>query len=225
VNSIQQTTQKIIAGGSHHKSRFHDEKGNLIDGLGLLYLPHCLMTTFLRISMGYRPVLPWLGYRAIQQLNHLIQPDWKMIEFGSGLSTVWFSQRCRQVVSVENCAEWHDKVSQDLHRRNIKNVEYLFKTQDDYSALPEYKDEQFEFILVDGSERAKCAATAVKRLKPGGYIYLDNSDKHSTASGGDTRVAEQILLDAAYQQGGEVEYFVDFLPTYFTVIQGMLVRL
>jgi predicted O-methyltransferase YrrM len=170
-------------------------------------------------------VLPWLGYRAIQRLDQLIEPDWKMIEFGSGLSTVWFSRRCHKVVSVEDCEEWYDKVKQDLSRHEITNVDYLFKTKNDYSSLPEYADEQFDLILVDGSDRGKCAATAVKRLKPGGYIYLDNSDKHSSAAGGDTRIAEQILLDAALEAGGQVEYFVDFLPTYVAVIQGMLVRL
>ena len=65
----------------------------------------------------------------------------------------------------------------------------------------------------------------LKRSNGGGYIYLDNSDKHSTEEGGDTRIAEETLLKAVEENGGEVKYFVDLVPTYLAVNQGMLVKL
>jgi hypothetical protein len=80
-------------------------------------------------------------------------------------------------------------------------------------------------MLIDGSERGNCARSAVKKLKRGGYIYLDNSDKHSTVAGGDTRIAEETLLKAVQERGGEVKYFVDLVPTYLAVNQGMLVKI
>ncbi|WP_330202762.1 hypothetical protein [Cyanobacterium sp. Dongsha4] len=218
-----QIINKIITGGKAHKSRFHDEKGNLLDLKGFIYLPHCLVTTLARVSIGYRPVLPWLGYRAIKHLEKLLQPNWNMIEWGSGMSTLWFAQRVQNLTSIEDYQPWYDKVKLTLDK--VQNVDYQFKTGNDYFTLDNYPDRTFDFILIDGSERGNCAKTAITKIKRGGYIYLDNSDKHSTSEGGDTRIAEQTLLNAVKEKGGEALYFVDLVPTYLAVNQGMLVKL
>jgi predicted O-methyltransferase YrrM len=214
---------KILTGGEAHKSRFHDEKGNLIDFGGFIYLPHCLITTIMRVGIGYRPVLPWLGYRAINFLDQLVQPDWNMLEFGSGMSTLWFAKRVHNITSIEDYQPWYDKVRSTLNK--VGNVDYQFKSGVDYFCLDNYPDESFDFILIDGSERGNCAKSALAKIKRGGYIYLDNSDKHSSKEGGDTRIAEDTLLRAVDEIGGEVTYFVDFIPTYLAVTQGMLVKL
>lgn len=172
---------KIITGGKAHKSRFHDEKGNLIDLGGFIYLPHCLATTLARVSIGYRPVLPWLGYRAIKHLEKLLQPNWNMLEWGSGMSTLWFAQRVQNLTSIEDYQPWYDKVKLTLDK--VQNVDYQLKTGNDYFTLDNYLDRTFDFILIDGSERGNCAKTAITKIKRGGYIYLDNSDKHSTSEG------------------------------------------
>lgn len=216
---------KIFAGGKTHRSRFHDEKGNHIDLNGFKFLPHCLTTTFLRLSTGWRPALPWISYRAIRRLKQILSTSkTKMVEFGSGMSTVWFSKHCQEVVSIEDYEGWYQKVKGELSKRNIHNVEYKFKPSNQYPLLEEYPDNYFDFILVDGSQRANCVATALKKVKPKGYIYLDNSDKNPTEPDGDLRVAENLLLNAAQKAGGKVEYFVDFVPTYLAVTQGMLVQ-
>jgi predicted O-methyltransferase YrrM len=219
-----QIIRKIVTGGRCHKSRFHDEKGNLLDVAGFIYLPHCLVTTSLRLAFGYRPAIPWLGYRAIKHLKKLLQPDWKMLEWGSGMSTLWFAARVGNLVSIEDYKEWYDKVSLELEKRGSTNVDYRFKP-DNYSSLDEFPDGTFDFILIDGSQRGNCAAAAINKIRTGGYIYLDNSDKHSSGEGGDTRIAENILLNAVREKQGEVQYFVDLLPTYLAVSQGMLVKL
>jgi hypothetical protein len=218
-----QIVRKLFTGGRLHKSRFHDEKGNLLDLEGLLYLPHCLVTTTLRLAFGYRPSVPWLGYRAIKHLDNLLQPDWKMLEWGSGMSTLWFAQRVGTLISIEDYQPWYQKVRSTLSK--VDNVDYQLKANNQYWNLDQYPDNTFDFILIDGSQRGNCAKIAITKIKRGGYIYLDNSDKHSSVEGGDTRIAENILLDASQSRQGEVKYFVDLLPTYFCVTQGMLVRL
>jgi predicted O-methyltransferase YrrM len=168
-------------------------------------------------------VLPWLSYRAIKQLDKLLQPDWKILEWGSGMSTLWFAQRVGHLISIEDYEPWHEKVKLTL--ANITNVDYQFKADENYFNLDHYPEETFDFILIDGSQRGNCAKSAVAKIKSGGYIYLDNSDKHSTAEGGDTRIAEDTLLKAVKEKSGKVKYFVDLVPTYLAVNQGMLVKL
>jgi len=222
-SKTMQIINKIVTGGEAHKSRFHDEKGNLLDLGGFVYLPHCLATTTLRLTIGYRPVLPWLSYRAIEQLDKLLRPDQTMLEWGSGMSTLWFAQRVGHLTSIEDYQPWYEKVKLTL--TSINNVDYQFKTDDHYFNLDQYPNETFDFILIDGSQRGNCAKSAITKIKSGGYIYLDNSDKHSTEEGGDTRIAEETLLKAVRERSGEVKYFVDFVPTYLAVNQDMLVKL
>ena len=136
----------------------------------LFIYPHCLASTVLRLTIGYRPVLPWLSYRAIEQLDKLLQPDWEMLEWGSGMSTLWFAQRVGHLTSIEDYQPWYEKV--ELTLTSINNVDYQFKTDDSYFNLEQYPDETFDFILIDGSQRGNCAKSAVTKIKSGAYIYL-----------------------------------------------------
>lgn len=223
--------RKVLAGGPSHRSRLHTEKGQLIDPGGLAYLPAAAATCALRVATGYRPTVPWLGYRAIRRLRRLIRPDWAVVEFGSGMSTLWFAGRAGRVVSVEDNADWHAKVRGQIGRRGLTNVDYRHRPLADYPGVADLPDGAFDFALVDGSRRPECAAESVRLVKPGGYIYLDNSDKFAAAPAGaaaadptgDVRLAESSLRAAA--AGGSVEYFVDLIPTYIVVTEGMLIRL
>lgn len=104
-----------------------------------------------------------------------------MLEWGSGMSTLWFAQRVQNLTSIEDYQPWYDKVKLTLDK--VQNVDYQLKTGNDYFTLDNYLDRTFDFILIDGSERGNCAKTAITKIKRGGYIYLDNSDKHSTSEG------------------------------------------
>jgi hypothetical protein len=219
------TVKKLFAGNQFTKSRLHDLKGNLIDLEGLLYLPHSLLTTIMRLSGGRRPKLPWLGYRAIRHLDGLLNPDWKMLEFGSGMSTMWFAKRCHRVVSVEDNELWYLKVKKMLEEHGVTNVEYKFKSTNEYHILDEYTEGYFDFILIDGVQRDKCARSALPKIREGGYIYLDNTDQRDHPNGNEVRIAEETLLNAAKEKGGQVKYFVNLIPTYVAVTQGMLVKL
>ena len=62
-------------------------------------IPHSVATTIWLKLTGRRPETPWLGYRAVKCLDELIEPDWRILEFGSGMSTSWFARRCASVLS------------------------------------------------------------------------------------------------------------------------------
>ncbi len=221
---IGRLLNKIWTGGRGRRSRFHDERGNRIDFRGLLYLPHCVFTTLLRVLFGYRPRIPWLGYRAVRKLDKLLDGNMRTAEFGSGMSTLWLARRCSFVVSIESDESWYRRVLSYLAESGIENVDYRKRDRVGYADMTDFDDGHFDFILIDGIQRAECARSAVRKVRHGGYIYLDNSDKHAHNPSGDTRIAERILLQAARERGGSVEYFVDFLPTCFVVNQGLLVR-
>jgi hypothetical protein len=208
--------------GNRRYSRLYDEKGNLIE---IKYLvkhgPLALGTGILRYVFGYRPVLPWISYGAIDYLRNFLDKEKTVLEFGSGMSTLWYAEHAKHVSSVEDYHAWFSKVKTQLAGKNITNVEYVFQIGNAYTGFKQNSGEKYDLIMIDGSDRHHCALNAINLVREGGIIYLDNSDKHSDTFDGDTKLAESILLDYAKRLGGEVVYFTDFAPTAFFVQQGM----
>lgn len=44
-------------------------------------------------------------------------------------------------------------------------------------SIEEYPDESFDLVLVDGRHRSFCIPHAIPKVRPGGYLMLDNSDR------------------------------------------------
>lgn len=207
------------------KSRFHDEKGNLVDIGGAIYAPAALISAALRVAFGYRPARPLISYRAAKHLDGLFRNNWRGVEFGSGYSTPWLAKRLGFLLSIEDDPNWHRRVEGLLAATDPTAVRHELRTAESYAALAEFPDGFFDFALVDGSQRADCIAAVVPKIRPGGWLYLDNSDKDMTRPDGDLRRAEALLLEHVRQRGGETSYFTDFAPTNFFVEQGLLARL
>lgn len=217
--------KKILRASDLRKSRLHDEKGNLVDFVGLCYLPKVIVSGFLRVIFKRRPKVPWISYRAISEIEKLMRPDWKVVEFGSGSSTAWLAKRCGFLYSIENNEGWYRMISQELAKGKISNVRYELRSDSDYSDLSNVDDYSLDFALVDGWNRADCMRQVIKKIKKGGVIYLDNSDKYAKDSDGDIRVAENLLIQAVNERAGTLKYFVDFAPSQFFVNEGLLARL
>jgi hypothetical protein len=71
-------------------------------------------------------------------------------------------------------------------------------------------------VLIDGHWRDACAESAVRAVRPGGYIYFDNSDVPDP----DHRLAVATVLRAA----AESWRFVGFCPGQVAANQGLLIR-
>ena len=210
---------------AYRKSRFHDEKGNRVDFGGLLYVPHALVTAIFRKLFGCRMHQPMLSFRAIKVIDKLLQPDFNCVEFGSGMSTAWFADRCGFLLSVENDKDWCRLVDDMIADKGCTHVRHELRTPDEFGYLDNYDDSFFDFALIDGWDRVGCVQSVIPKIKPGGWVYLDNSDKDMTRPDGDLRQAEAALLDAVRQRGGTTRYFVDFAAGNLFAEQGLLVRL
>ena len=205
-------------------SRFRDRKGHLVDYGGLYYSPPAFLSAVLRKAVGYRPRKPWISYRAIKHLDQLISPQWNVLEYGSGMSTVWLARRCNHVVSIEGDEFWFRTVANMLESRKILNVDLHYREAGCYHVIDGIPDHSFDFALVDGWNRDKCLSTALQKVKPGGYIYLDNTDQFVDNPQGHTRLAEGMLVSHLKKIGGQTKYFVDFSPTAFFVSEGLLAQ-
>lgn len=137
--------------------------------------------------------LPWMSYAVIDFLNARIGPSWTVHEYGSGGSTVFLAQRAARVVSVESSPEWYHRVRRELQRLELHNVdlrqgaadfaeaEALYRS-DFFGQLP---DEPADLILIDSEDhhaghrnRPLLFAFAERRVRPGGFIVVDDADRY-----------------------------------------------
>lgn len=139
-----------------------------------------LSTGWLESVMKGRPVnaagdpIPWLTYPAIDFLDAHVKPDWKVFEWGSGNSTLWWSRKCRLVRAVESNRDWHSEVSRGLPGNASV---FLAESHSDYvGQLGAQKDGPFDAIVIDGDHRNDCAEASQAALAPGGLIVFDNTD-------------------------------------------------
>lgn len=138
--------------------------------------------TFLKgkktLEIGY----PWLTFGAIMALEKILRDSrgsFDVLELGSGGSTLFFSERCRSVWSIEDDPEWAEMVNDRLVRNNV-NITCARKNKliRKIQAAP---NESFDLILVDscsGGEtylhRKRMYDAALPKLKVGGWLVVDN---------------------------------------------------
>ena len=115
---------------------------------------------------------PFLHPAVIDYMGGLLRPDWRILEFGSGGSTVWFSARCASVTSVETDADWYAAI----HKRVGENVNLILRQDGD---LPK-PERVYDLLLIDGEPlemRAKWINAAFDYVKDGGWVVLDNCNR------------------------------------------------
>jgi predicted O-methyltransferase YrrM len=116
--------------------------------------------------------IPWLHPDVIAHLESLIQPDWEILEHGSGGSTLWFAERCKEVYAVENDPDWQ-AIVKDHAPANV-----VIWGQVDLSNVR--TNFPFDLLLIDGvpvGDRAKWIEAAPTIVKPGGWVVLDNCNR------------------------------------------------
>jgi hypothetical protein len=152
-----------------------------------------------RLDIG----LPWLTKSAVRFLDDFVVEGIRVFEFGSGASTVYFSKKGVKLYSIEHDLQWFEKVKQTISETN-SNVELVLiepkkidlgQTEKvirsgkdprfinyDYKVYSEailrFPQECFDLLLIDGRVRIECLNNSISRLKVGGILIFDNSDRY-----------------------------------------------
>ncbi len=137
-------------------------------------------------------VFPWYAKPFLDVFNTWDMQEWSVFEWGAGYSTLWLATRCKNVVSVENNATWLKSVSAGLKEHNLTNVTLKHRIpsapytigeggEDSFFVTAINEDDQlYDCIIIDGNfHRNACAEQAIKHLKKGGILILDNANQAS----------------------------------------------
>ena len=123
-----------------------------------------------------RPI-PWYTYPAIEYLASLDLSGMKVLEYGSGNSSLWWAERCKELVSVENDRAWYENIKNSAPVE--KPFSYLFETSEQpYVRQPCL--EGADIVIVDGVYRPRCIDWFIESEKNAktraALLIFDNSD-------------------------------------------------
>ncbi|MBS0664172.1 MAG: FkbM family methyltransferase [Verrucomicrobia bacterium] len=126
--------------------------------------------------------LPWTTYPFIEFIGPRLRPEWRVFEYGSGASTLYYAQRVHTVMAVE-----HDRpFAESLRPKLPANVTLLVREQGstEYAEAVTALVPPPHLVIVDGRDRVRCVAAAHGRLAPDGVLVLDDTDRPEYAPAG-----------------------------------------
>ena len=117
-------------------------------------------------------VAPWYTRNFLSELITWDISNWKVFEYGSGNSTIWWRKNVRQVYAVDTNKEWAENVNSIYVSDKDEFVSYPLRLID---------DEKFDCIIIDGDPwRDECTEYAIRCLKPNGILIIDNYEQYQT---------------------------------------------
>ena len=139
---------------------------------------------------------PWWALASGRRVADFLEkhPGARVLEWGSGASTVWLGKRSGEVISIESDADWAAKVSRvvgpavsiltpkiprALRPGGIRSKRWGFRHLD-FSAYVTAIDDlpgAFDLIVIDGRAREACFERALQRVSPGGVVLFDNTNR------------------------------------------------
>lgn len=134
------------------------------------------------------PDHPWLTKLANMIISSYLKKDDIGLEFGSGRSTLYFSQIVSFLTSVEHDQHWYSKINEKLISRGVTNVDYRFCPSDTADVNSEDSENEYvqichkfpqnslDFVLVDGMYRSIVANLVIDKIRPGGLLIFDNAN-------------------------------------------------
>lgn len=151
--------------------------------------------------------LPWICYEAIWSLEACLKKNMKVFEYGCGGSTLFFADRGCSVVSIEHNPEWcsligslisnHNNASRihlQLQEPQSNDLSMLYQDEtvctsfspdyfgfdfaDYVKSILSYPDSHFDIVLVDGRARRSCIFYSIPKIKTGGLLVIDNTERH-----------------------------------------------
>lgn len=187
--------------------------------------------------------MPWISFPSLKYIREITRPEMIVFEYGSGGSTLYWSSRVQKVISIEHDREWYQLLKNEFDKQGNSKVDYrLAEAQDDSAfanksfedpadyissdqsflgksfenyvrQIDQFPDQHFDIVVVDGRARPSCILHALPKLKVGGYIIVDNSERDYYFKNIDLKNTEWKRKDFP----GPVPYTYNFYQT--SVIQ------
>ena len=143
-------------------------------------------------------ILPWYSFGAIEFLLNNINPSMKILELGSGSSTIWWAMNVSQVTSLERDRNWCNKVKLAIESRaynnitlihstlnlpecenntELENIENSFELAREYLRVIDLSSNAFDVVIVDDVLRSDSCISLISSINSNGMLVLDDSER------------------------------------------------
>lgn len=129
-------------------------------------------------------VNPWWGKTVIDLVSKKLDKNMRVFEWGSGNSTLFWSQYVGEVVSVEYDLAWYKKM-EEIVRQTVRLQYCSLEYGGEYSRKILDEKDDFDIVLIDGRDRVRCACNSIGKLKKDGIIIWDNTEREYYREGYD----------------------------------------
>lgn len=126
--------------------------------------------------------IPYMDAMHAEWLREYAEDAESILEWGCGGSTIWLAQIAKgKLLSIEHDEVWREKVDTVIIRLDsmIPLAEWLIALRTERA---DYCNPlcQCDLAFIDGKAewRLDCLAACVKCVKPGGHIFLHDSQRH-----------------------------------------------
>lgn len=194
-NSYLKPPYKIVARFASECYRYSKKGENLLSAI--LDFPAYYRYNR-KMKMAIEAQLPWISHRALLRLEEIIRPEMSVLEYGSGGSTLFLANKVKMLISIEHDQSWAEFVSINIQNDSNKKLYYI--PPDDSCSEEEFKsnygmsyagkyfksytlkalelaEESLDLLIIDGRARPACLKYAHSKVKHGGFILFDNSDR------------------------------------------------
>jgi len=100
----------------------------------------------------------------------------KVIETGSGGSTLFFAEFADELLSFEHSRKWFNVVDKELEGYDRTFIELRLDPDYPKHGLRRINND-YDIALIDGRGRVKSIASVVGHIKNGGFLILDNAER------------------------------------------------
>ncbi len=204
---------KALRGSSLRIRRFHDRKNNLAlrtaqDYVDALY---AFCTAVLRVTFGYYPRLPMITLPAIRFLRKHLDAKARVLEWGSGMSTLWLERHCAEVHAVEDQYDWYCRIRARAKQATV----YHLQGREYVSKIRDFPSGYFDLISIDGGHRLACLEATLE-IGGASMLLLDDTDAPDLVP---------VVARLAGVSGWQAYRFAGFSPGQFFVKETTILML
>lgn len=146
--------------------------------LGVINIPQDYWSGNTHLDLG----IPWFVPQAIRRLEQILDKhrDFSILEFGGGGSTLFFAERCKEIMTIEHNPTWANEVRVQLLNKGLNNAIIRNPVNlDEYiRIINNIASHSCDIILFDSDckfiTRNQIGAMAMSKLKYNGLVIVDN---------------------------------------------------
>ncbi len=131
------------------------------------------LSDFQRFDPTNNLVEPWLTHPALDVIKGWDLSDKKVLEWGAGLSTLWWADKCKHVIAIEADGKWFADINDRLLQSGLKHkVDLIYRPthEGDQTRIEFYTETPAWFrpdiVVVDGVLRYECILKALTLDRP-----------------------------------------------------------